>query len=117
MKALHLVAHPRVAHGAESLNDNRLLDLLVARHENMPALSRLEMRSLVLVLGEASAELLESTMGRSVFEFDANREVWECGLERCSSDVLVSLYRPSPAPKVVTHERRLPLAAFIGSAR
>src|SRR5688572_25411502 len=114
MTALHLVAHPEFASSPAKLVDVRLIDLLVERPEHMPALSRSEGTDLALALAEATSDLLEGSAGRMSVQFDANREIWECGLERCGTDVLVSLYRPSPSPRVVTHERRLALSELLG---
>jgi outer membrane protein assembly factor BamB len=113
MTALHLVAHLHTGQLSNRLADPRLLDLLVERRDSMPPLARTEALNLMLALGEASHELLEGTAGRITLQFDASREVWECGLELCGPDVLVSLYRPSPSPRVITHERRIRRAEFL----
>ncbi len=117
MTALHLVAHPQFASSPAKLVDARLTDLFVERAEHLPAMSRSEGTDLALALAEATSDLLEGSAGRAALQFDANREIWESGLERCGTDVLVSLYRPSPSPRVVTHERRIPLAEFLGRQR
>jgi outer membrane protein assembly factor BamB len=113
MKALHLVAHASPGKLAPRLVDGRLLDLLVASREAMPMPSRTELLELLLALGEATHELLGGSAGRTTFQFDADREVWECGLELCSKDVLVSVYRPSPSTRIATHERRISRRNFL----
>ncbi|HKO93430.1 MAG TPA: PQQ-binding-like beta-propeller repeat protein [Polyangiaceae bacterium] len=115
MPALHLVARPNTGKLTRRLVDARLIELLVDGRETMPTLSRTEILELLLALGEAAHDLLDGVAGRATFQFDADREVWECGLELCGKDVLVSLYRPSPAARVVTHERRLPRREFVGA--
>jgi outer membrane protein assembly factor BamB len=113
MTALHLVAHLHNGQLSNRLADPRLLDLLVERRDAMPPLSRTEALGLLSALGEATCELLEGTTGRNTLQFDASREVWECGLELCGRDVLVSLYRPGPSPRVLSHERRVARAEFL----
>jgi outer membrane protein assembly factor BamB len=113
MTALHLVAHPHRQH-ALGPADPRLLDLLVEQRGSMPTLSRTEALDLLITLGDATQELLENTTGRSSFQFDVNREVWECGLELSGRDVLVSLFRPTPSPRVVTYERRVGRSELLG---
>jgi outer membrane protein assembly factor BamB len=115
MTALHLVAHPHTLQGALGPADSRLIDLLVERRTSMPTLTRTEALDLLIALGDATLELLESTSARSIFQFDVNREVWECGLELSGRDVLLSLYRPTPAPRVVTHERRVARSDLVGT--
>lgn len=107
MTALHLVAHSHARQPSLGPADPRLIDLLVEQRSSMPPLARLEALDLLIGLGDATLELLESASGRVSFQFDVNREVWECGLEFSGRDVLVSLYRPSPSPRVITHERRV----------
>lgn len=113
MTALHLVTHPRAASDAARLVDARLLELLVEHPELMPGMSRPQALDLLISLGEATRELLEGQTGRAVLQFDANREIWECGLEACGHDVLVSLYRSSPSARVLSYERRVPRARFL----
>ena len=107
MTALHLVAHPHARQSPSGPVDPRLIDLLVERRETMPALTRTEGLDLLIALGEAMHELVDGNSGRISFPFDANREVWECGLELSAREVFISLYRPTPSPRVITHERRL----------
>src|SRR5688572_32144024 len=112
MKALHLVAHATPGKLAPKLVDGRLLDLLAGR-DAMPVPSRTESLELLLTLAEASHELLSGVAGRTTFQFDADREVWECGCEPCGRDVLVSGYRPSPATRIAAHERRMTRRDFL----
>lgn len=112
MKALHLVAHATPGKLAPKLVDGRLLDLLAGR-DALPLPSRTESLELLLTLAETSQELLGGMAGRATFQFDADREVWECGLELCGRDVLVSIYRPSPATRIATHERRVTRRDFL----
>jgi outer membrane protein assembly factor BamB len=114
MTALHLVAHPHARQGSLGPADPRLIDLLVEQRTSMPTLTRTEALDLLIALGDATVELLENASARSTLQFDVNREVWECGLELSGRDVLVSLYRPSPTPRVVTHERRISRAELVG---
>jgi outer membrane protein assembly factor BamB len=114
MTALHLVAHPHRLQGPLGPVDHRLIDLLVEQRTSMPALTRTEALDLLIGLGDATLELLESASARSTLQFDVNREVWECGLELSGRDVLVSLYRPTPSPRVVTHERRVARSDLVG---
>lgn len=113
MTALHLVAHPRVDQLSPHLADSGLLELLLERKDSMPAVSRAEFLELAVALGEATCELFEGAAGRVVSQFDAGREVWEFGLELCGRDVLVTVYRPSPAPRVATYERRVSRGEFV----
>jgi outer membrane protein assembly factor BamB len=113
MPALHLVARPNPAKLPSRLVDSRLLALLMTGREGLPPLSRTELLELLVALGEATYELLESAAGRTTLQFDADREVWECGLEVCGKDVLASVYRPSPAPRVLTYERRIVRRDFV----
>ncbi|HWO09322.1 MAG TPA: hypothetical protein VNN80_07575, partial [Polyangiaceae bacterium] len=114
MTALHLVAHPHSRQPASGSADPRLIDLLVDSRDTMPPLTRTEALDLLIALGDATHELLEGPLGRISFPFDGNREVWECGLELSGREVLVSLYRPTPAPRVVTHERRVARSDLLG---
>lgn len=113
MTALHLVAQLRAAQLPSPIADPRLLDLLVERRDSMPPLSRTEALDLLIALGDATHELLEGATGRASFQFDVSREIWECGLELSGREVLVSLYRPSPSPRVLTHERRISRSDFV----
>jgi outer membrane protein assembly factor BamB len=114
MTALHLVAHPHARQGSVGPIDPRLIDLFVEQRTSMPALTRTEALDLLIALGDATLELLEGAAARSTFQFDVSREVWECGLELSGRDVLVSLYRPTPAPRVLTHERRIARSDLVG---
>src|SRR6185295_5247961 len=115
MTALHLVAHASPGKLTPRLVDGRLLELLVAGRDALPLLSRTELLEVLLALGEATHELLGGVGGRTTFQFDADREVWECGLELCGRDVLFSLFRPSPATRIAAHERRLSRRDFVGA--
>jgi outer membrane protein assembly factor BamB len=114
MTALHLVAHPHARPTASGPSDPRLLDLLIEKREAMPALTRTEALDLLIALGDATHELLDGSAGRMSFPFDATGEVWECGLELSGREVLVSVYRPTPSPRVVTHERRVARSELLG---
>jgi outer membrane protein assembly factor BamB len=114
MTALHLVAQ-NARQPSSGPADSRLLDLLVDSRDLMPPLTRTEALDLLIALGDATHEVLEGNLGRISFPFDGNREVWECGLEVSGRDVLVSLYRPTPAPRVVTHERRVARSDLLGA--
>lgn len=113
MTALHLVAQPHSGQLPSRLADPRLLDLFVERRDLMPQLSRTEALALLMTLGDATVDLLEGSSGRTTLQFDASREVWECGLEVCGRDILMSLYRPTPSPRVITHERRIARAELL----
>src|SRR3954470_13221236 len=115
MTALHLVAHSSPVKLAPRLMDGRLLELLAGARDALPALSRTELLELLLALGEATYELLGGVAGRTTFQFDADREVWECGLELCGRDVLVSVFRPSPSTRIASHERRVVRRDFIAA--
>jgi outer membrane protein assembly factor BamB len=115
MTALHLVAHTSPGKLTPRLVDGRLLDLLVGGRESMPTLSRTEVLELLLGLGESTHELLSGVAGRTTFQFDADREVWECGLELCGRDVLVSVFRPSPSTRIASHERRVVRRDFLAA--
>src|SRR5690349_14141959 len=104
MTALHLVAPSGPAKLIPRPVDGRLLELLVGRRDALPGLSRTELLELLLALGEATHELVGGVAGRTTFQFDADREVWECGLELCARDVLISVFRPSPATRIASHE-------------
>lgn len=107
MTALHLVTHPRAAQAGARGADPRLLDLLVDRRDAVPNLSRPQALDLLVSVSESMRELLDGACARSVTPFDANREVWECGLESCGRDVLVTVYRSNPSARVISHERRM----------
>src|SRR5689334_3444268 len=115
MTALHLVAHASTGKLTPRLVDGRLVDLLVGARDVMPVLSRTELLGLLLGLGEATHELRGGVAGRTTFQFDADREVWECGLELCGRDVLASVFRPSPSTRIAAHERRIPRRDFIAA--
>src|SRR5688572_14272273 len=105
MTALHLVA-PNARQPGMGPADPRLLDLLVERRDSMPALTRTEALDLLIALADATVELLEGSATRLSVPFDANREVWECGIELSGRELLLSVYRPAPSPRVISHERR-----------
>jgi outer membrane protein assembly factor BamB len=113
MTALHLVARPNPSKLPSRQVDTRLFALLMTGRDTLPGLSRTELLELLVALGEATHELLEGGAGRTTFQFDADREVWECGLEQCGKDVLVSIYRPSPSARVLTYERRIGRREFV----
>src|SRR3954449_1801761 len=113
MTALHLVARPNPSKPPSRQVDARLLALLMTGRDTLPSMSRTELLELLVALGEATHELLEGGAGRTTFQFDADREVWECGLEQCGKDVLISIYRPSPSARVLTYERRMGRREFV----
>ena len=92
MTALHLVQHARQPSSGPA--DPRLLDLLVDSRDLMPPLTRTEALDLLIALGDATHEVLESSIGRISFPFDGNREVWECGLELSGRRCLGSRRHP-----------------------
>ncbi len=115
MTALHLVAQPR-AGASESLapGDRALAHLLAGNVAAFPPLSRQAMVELTLDLCDGVQVLLEGRQRRGIYAFSTEDAVWECGLERCGRDVLISLYRPAGDPCVVAHERRVAISSLVG---
>lgn len=108
MNALHLVdpkdgERPAVG----SFYSDHPLALIEDAAEKLPPLSRSERLALALGLARGTRELLRKVGTRVAVRFEAAGDVWELGLERCRTDVLVSVYRPSSWPRVVVHERRV----------
>jgi outer membrane protein assembly factor BamB len=115
MTALHLVALPQTRQPGIGPADPRLLDLLVERRDTMPALDRTEALDLLIALADATVELYEGSAARISVPFDANREVWECGIEPSGRELLISVYRPAPSPRVISHERRASRSDWLGT--
>jgi outer membrane protein assembly factor BamB len=114
MSVLHLVAHAQAgAARAHALPVHALLEGIFEPVRNMPQVRPAHCAELLYELGELTARLLELGQGRGVVPFDADQEVWECGLEVCGSDLLLSLFRSSPGAFVLQHERRIGLRSFV----
>lgn len=68
--------------------------------------------ALLADLGQALAALNRGKRERGTLQLYAEDEVWEIGLEADGSDVLLTVFRSGPCPRVAVHERRIDLAAL-----
>lgn len=113
MSALHLVAQSQTARNAPAPTRLAPLEPLVGRAAGAPRLSPSQAVHLGVDVAFALSRLLSGTELRLAVPFDADEEIWEIGLERSGEDVLVALYRPRPAPRVVVHDRVVPTTQLV----
>lgn len=111
MSVLHLVARTQ-ARGARAttLPVHAVFDGIFEPLRGMPLIRSAHAHDLLVELSETTCRLVEARAGRASVPFDSEQEVWECGLEVCGNDILVSFFRTSPTPLVVLHERRIAMA-------
>jgi outer membrane protein assembly factor BamB len=114
MSVLHLVARPHAGTGrAAALPLHALLDGVLEPLRSLPQVRPGHAQNLLLELGEATCRLVDAGEGRAAVAFDAEQEVWECGLELCGRQIVLSVFRTSPSALVVVYEKRVGFEAFV----